>query len=155
MYHIACGPGEGYGGADGSRELAGAAVRCAGRASELAGKCALSEGSQHLPCAEPRQAGLASGALKRGGSSRLGSGLGLGAALGGAVLGEVEYDLYGISGVVSGVTRRNRFCSARGTARRTLRSRSAVVACGIAGALAWSREACGLWIGCGARKCGR
>jgi hypothetical protein len=59
-----------------------------GAQGELAGKYAPSEGSQHLPCAEPRQAGWANGAMKRGGrrpSSRLGSALGFGAVSGGAV----------------------------------------------------------------------
>ena len=37
-----------------------------GARGELAGKCAPSEGRQHLPCAEQRQAGWANGALKRG-----------------------------------------------------------------------------------------
>jgi hypothetical protein len=41
-----------------------------GAQGELAGKYAPSEGSQHLPCAEPRQAGWANGALKRGGVVR-------------------------------------------------------------------------------------
>jgi hypothetical protein len=40
-----------------------------GARGELAGKCAPSEGRQYLPCAEPRQAGWANGALKRGASS--------------------------------------------------------------------------------------
>jgi hypothetical protein len=41
-----------------------------GARGELAGKCAPSEGRQYLPCAEQRQAGWASGAMKRGGGRR-------------------------------------------------------------------------------------
>ena len=74
-------------------------------------------------------------------SSRLGSALGFGAVSGGAVLRRNRVRLlrhfWCYSGVVSSVARRNRLCSALGTARCALRSRSGVplcLACGIAGA---------------------
>lgn len=96
---------------------------------ELAGKCAPSEGSQHLPCAEQRQAGMGERSTEAGASSWLGPLVGpsrtLGAVSEGAVLGRSGAklsNLYGSSGVVSGVVNRRYcmrywFCSARVTAR--------------------------------------
>lgn len=74
---------------------------------ELAGKCAPSEGSQHLPCAEQRQAGMGERSTEAGASSWLGTLVGpsrtLGAVSEGAVLGRSGAklsNLYGSSGVV-------------------------------------------------------
>ena len=122
--------GEGYGAAGGSRELAGAAVRCAGRAG---GEVRAIRG-QTVPAMRRAEAGwLGERSLEAGGrrpSSRLGSALGFGAVSGGAVLRRNRVRLvrhfWCYSGVVSGVARRNRLCSALGTARSALRSRSGV-----------------------------
>ena len=85
-------------------------------------------------------------------SSRLGSALGLGAVSGGAVLRRNRVRLvrhfWCYSGVVSSVARRNRLCSALGTARCALRSRSGVPGLWYRGR---SRESC---VDCGAQKCG-
>ena len=138
-----------------------------GARGELAGKCAPSEGRQYLPCAEQRQAGWASGAMKRGGAGvvrRAGFGTrrflgrrGLGAVSGGAVLRRNRVRLvrhfWCYSGVVSGLARRNRFCSALGTARCALRSRSGVPGLWYRGnCIAGARVS---RVDCGARKCGR
>ena len=133
--------GGGDGAAGGSRELAGAAVRCAGRA----GGEVRAIRRQSAPAMRRDEAGwLGERSLEAGGrrpSSRLGSALGFGAVSGGAVLRRNRVRLlrhfWCYSGVVSSVARRNRLCSALGTARCALRSRSGVplcLACGIAGA---------------------
>ena len=149
--------GGGDGAAGGSRELTGAAVRCAGRA----GGEVRAIRRQSAPAMRIAEAGwMGERSLEAGGrrpSSRLGSALGLGAVSGGAVLRRNRVRLvrhfWCYSGVVSSVARRNRLCSALGTARCALRSRSGVPGLWYRGnCIAGARVS---RVDCGARKCGR
>ena len=120
------------------------------RGGRAGGKCAPPEragNGQAAPAMSRAEAGVAHASWASGGgaSSRLGSALGLGTVSGGAVLRRNRVRLvrhfWCYSGVVSGVARRNRFCSALGTVRCALRSSSGVPGLWYRGC---SRESCGL-----------